>query len=521
MGPRGVAALFLRDDSALNAGGGAAVLRLTPAMPRFGVAPIKSPDRLRLVRKDAQPDGWLVVDLGARIGSLQWFRGLITCTVLCVAAASFAPGLNPIAGLVPSAYTPAQSDEAAAQAIAPLAFGGDTGRRMVPTSAVRRLTNTPERPLVELAATLGQGDGFAHALSRAGLGEAEVEKVTDLVSDAVKLGDIAPGTVINMTLGRRPNRDVARPLEQLAFRAKFDLRLAVHRVAGALTLVRQPIAVDDTPLRIEGRVGSGLYLAARAAGAPAKAVQAYIKTLNQRVPIGSLGADDRFDLIVAHRRAATGETEVGNLLLARLQHGRRDIEMMRWVEDGKAQWLDQNGTGEQRTGMHVPVDSTRVTSKFGMRRHPLLGYSRMHKGIDFGAPYGAPIMAATDGVVSFAGWHGGHGRYVMVKHNGNLTTAYAHMSRMLVRVGVRVSAGQVIGYVGSTGLSTGPHLHYEVYRNGVAINPRSLRFASVMQLAGSELTRFKAKFADLLSLRPSSETRQAQASTSAKSGKKA
>ena len=94
--------MFLRDDGALSAGGGAAALRLAPAMPRFGVAPVKSPDRLRLVRADALPEGWLVVDLGARIGSLQWFRGLFTCTALCVAAASFAPGLTPIAGIVPS-----------------------------------------------------------------------------------------------------------------------------------------------------------------------------------------------------------------------------------------------------------------------------------------------------------------------------------------------------------------------------------------------------------------------------------
>jgi murein DD-endopeptidase MepM/ murein hydrolase activator NlpD len=488
-------------------------LRLAPAMPRFGVAPVASPDRLRLVRKDVSP-GWLVVDLGARIGSLQWFRGLATCTALCAAAGCFAPGLTPISGIVPPAYNSIQSDEAAAQAIAPLAFGGDTGRRMMPTRAVQTLTNTPERPLVELDATLGQGDGFDHALLRAGVGENDVDKVTDLVSGAIKLGAIAPGTVISMTLGRRPSRDVARPIEQLAFRARLDLKLAVRRVDGALTLVRQPIAVDDTPLRVEGRVGSGLYLAARAAGAPAKAVEAYIKTLNQRVPIGSIGPDDRFDLIVAHRRAATGETETGELLYVGLHRKGRDVEMMRWVDDGKAQWFDQSGTGERRTGMHVPVDSTRVTSKFGMRRHPLLGYSRMHKGIDFGAPYGAPIMAATDGVVSFAGWHGGHGRYVMVRHDGNLTTAYAHMSRMLVKTGTRVSAGQVIGYVGSTGLSTGPHLHYEVYRNGVAINPRSLRFASVMQLAGPELTRFKAKFADLLSLRSNNQTREAAASPS-------
>lgn len=482
-------------------------------MPRFGIAPVKSPDRIRLIRKDAQPDGWLLVDLGARIGSLRWFRGLVTCAALCVAAASFAPGLTPIGGIVPSAYTPAQSDEAAAQAIAPLAFGGDTGRRMMPTAAVRALADTPERPRIELDATLGQGDGFAHVLSRAGLGERDVGEVADLVADAVKLGDIAPGTVIKLTLGRRPSHDVARPLEQLAFRAKFDLRLAVKRVGGALVLVRQPIEVDDTPLRIEGRVGGGLYLAARAAGAPAKAVEAYIKTLDQRVPVGSIGADDRFDLIVAHRRAATGETQTGELLYAALHRNGRDIAMMRWVEDGKAQWFDPNGVGERRTGLHVPVDSTRVTSKFGMRRHPLLGYSRMHRGIDFGAPYGAPIMAVADGTVGFAGRHGGHGKFVMLKHDGDLVTAYAHMSRILVSVGTRVSAGQVIGYVGSTGLSTGPHLHYEVYRNGTAINPRSLRFASTARLEGAELAQFKAKFAGLLALRPYGETRQARAST--------
>ena len=257
-----------------------------------------------------------------------------------------------------------------------------------------------------------------------------------------------------------------------------------------------------------------------ASRAPAKAVDAYIKTLNQRVPIGSINADDRFDLIVARRRAATGETQTGELIYAGLHRGTRNIEMMRWVEDGKAQWFDQSGTGEQRNGMHVPVNSTRITSKFGMRMHPLLGYTRMHKGIDFGAPYGAPIMAATDGVVRFAGRHGGHGNYVLLKHAGNLMTGYAHMSRILVRVGAHVSSGQVIGYVGSTGLSTGPHLHYETYRNGQAINPRSLRFASVVRLAGDDLTRFKTKFADLLSLSPRGETRQAQAAPAGKPARK-
>jgi murein DD-endopeptidase MepM/ murein hydrolase activator NlpD len=231
------------------------------------------------------------------------------------------------------------------------------------------------------------------------------------------------------------------------------------------------------------------------------------------VPIGSVGGDDRFDLIVAHRRAATGETETGELLYAGLRHNRRDIGLMRWVEGGKAQWFDDSGTGEQRNGMHRPVESTRVTSRFGMRMHPLLGYSRMHRGVDIGAAYGAPIMAAADGVVRFAGRHGGHGNYVLLKHGNNLMTGYAHMSRILVRPGSHVSAGQVIGYVGSTGLSTGPHLHYEVYRNNQPINPSSLRFTSVVRLAGKDLARFKTALSDLLAVRSQSQTRQAQAST--------
>ena len=214
-------------------------------------------------------DGWLVVDLGAHIGSLRWFRGLFTCTALCVGAASLAPGLAPIEGFVPPAYTPMQGDEAAAQAIAPLALGGDTGRRMVATSAVQKLADTPERPQISLDATLGQGDGFAHALARAGLGEDDVDQVVDLVSDAVKprrhrarhgdQHDARP---------QRPSRNVARPLDRLDLPRPFRSEACqCSRVAGALTLIREPIAVDDTPLRIEGRVGGGLYLAARAAGA--------------------------------------------------------------------------------------------------------------------------------------------------------------------------------------------------------------------------------------------------------------
>lgn len=142
-----------------------------------------------------------------------------------------------------------------------------------------------------------------------------------------------------------------------------------------------------------------------------------------------------------------------------------------------------------------------MSSNFGMRRHPILGYSRMHSGVDFAAPYGAPIYAATDGRVVYAGRNGGYGKFVKINHGGGLATGYAHMSRIVASAGDRVRRGQIIGYVGSTGLSTGPHLHYELYRNGRAINPRSVKFTTTAQLAGSELRQFRARLAELKSLK--------------------
>jgi murein DD-endopeptidase MepM/ murein hydrolase activator NlpD len=175
---------------------------------------------------------------------------------------------------------------------------------------------------------------------------------------------------------------------------------------------------------------------------------------------------------------------------------------MQWNLDGKTQWFESSGVGETKGMMKRPVAGGRLTSSFGMRRHPLLGYSRMHKGMDIGVAYGTPIVAATDGVVKFAGRHGGHGNYVKLSHGHGLATGYAHMSRIAARVGQHVSQGQVIGYVGSTGISTGPHLHYEVYKNGVAINPAKISFTTTTRLAGHDLARFKAQLGRLLAVKP-------------------
>ena len=488
--------MYLRETGGFAEGGGA--VALTPARkPRLI-------DRTPFYRgADHAPAIDLVVDLGSRIGSREWWRGLATCTALCATAIAMAPRFHTLVGPVPAPLGDTQASEMRVAAITPTAFGADTGKQTAPTALVERLADTPERPQISLTAALGSGDGFARTLTRAGVGSDEADKIADMVADAVRLGDIKSGTKLDITLGRRPNKSVARPLDHLAFRAKFELALELNRVDGKLQLKQIPIAVDDTPLRITGRVGSSLSAAARAAGAPAKAIDAYLRAMAQHVAVGSIRGDDRFDLIMEHRRAATGETETGSLLLAGLEQGKKTLRLLKWTDDGREQWFDAAGTGEQRGQMKMPVQGAHQTSSFGMRFHPILGYSRMHQGIDYGAPMGSPIVAATDGVVSYAGWHGGHGNYVQIRHAGNMGTGYAHMSRIIAHVGDHVRTGQLIGYVGSTGLSTGPHLHFEVFKDNKAINPAGVKFTQAQQLGGSSLSRFKETLARLLAVRPS------------------
>ncbi len=493
--------MYLRNETGFGTGssGGAATLSFGQALPLGAREPSGRRGLGHWRERVADLD--LVVDLGARIGSREWWRGLATCTFLCGGMIATTPGLSPLPGTVPATLPEAQWQEARALGFSPLALGGDTGRRMAATDAVEPLVDTPERPSIDLTATIGQGDGFARVLERAGVAASEAKTVASRVSGIVALGAIRPGTRIDLTLGRRASRAQARPLDALAFRARFDLRLALERVNGALSLRQIPIAVDNTPLRVQGRVGSSLYVAARGAGAPADAVASYIRALSARMPISRVRTGDRFDLIVEQRRAATGEVETGALLYAGLDQGKSKTRLLKWTSGGRSQFFEASGVGERRGGMTQPV-SGRMTSSFGMRRHPLLGYSRFHRGVDYGAAYGSPIVAASAGVVSYSGWHGGHGKYVMIQHGGGMATAYGHMSRIVARNGARVAQGQVIGYVGSTGLSTGPHLHYEVWKNGAAVNPAGIRFTTTAQLAGRDLAAFRAKLAGLMAVRP-------------------
>ena len=442
----------------------------------------------------------LVPDLAEEIGSKRWLRGAGTLIGLSALALAGWPGFEPVEAAPLMVIDDPVRDEFRSQMIMPLALGADSGRHMGATAAVTPLRSAPERPRLDLEATLAQGDSFGRMLERAGVGAGEAGLIAEMISSEMPLSDIQPGTKVDITLGRRPAPGASRPLDALSFRARFDLQLAVERQGGRLALDPRPIRVDATPLRIRGVVGPSLYRSARAAGAPAGSVQQYLRALGNELDLDRVGSNDEFDLVVEYKRAATGEVEAGKLLYAGLlRDGKPRKQLVRWGKDGT--FYEASGVGEQRSGLLMPV-SGRVSSGYGRRRHPILGYTRMHAGIDFAARYGSPIYAVSDGTVQFAGRHGGHGNYVGLSHGGGLGTGYGHMSRIAVSPGQHVSRGQVIGYVGSTGLSTGPHLHYEMYRNGATVNPSSTQFVMRAQLTGNELAAFRARLAELQRVEP-------------------
>lgn len=450
-------------------------------------------------------------DLAEEIGTGRWYRGFAAMLTLGAAALALWPDFSAVEAATAVSADRTARDELRSQAIRPLANRAMRSQPPRPSAAVVPLGSVPERASLQLVASLGQGDSLARMLQRTGVGPYDASRAAELVGAVMAKDPVAPGTRFDITLGRREAPGAARSLDKLSFRARFDLDLAVERRGQALGITRHAVAVDATPLRIRGTVGESLFRSARAAGAPMKAIEQYLQTVAAHVGLdGDIQPSDQFDMIVDYKRAAGGDNEVGQLAYAGLERdGKPLAQLVRWKDgrfvDAAEMARPQVMAGGISGGAIQPVNG-RITSPFGARRHPILGYVRMHAGVDFGAAYGSPIFAVSDGVVSFAGRHGGHGNYVRIEHGGGIGTGYGHMSRIAVAPGSRVQTGQVIGYVGSTGLSTGPHLHYELYQNGRTVNPLSMSFGfkttTLISADKGELAAVKGKIAALKKVAP-------------------
>ena len=186
--------------------------------------------------------------------------------------------------------------------------------------------------------------------------------------------------------------------------------------------------------------------------------------------------------------------DTGEIIFANLNLQNSDLQLYKYeYEKNKIDYFDENGKSVKKTLMKTPINGARLSSSYGKRKHPILGYTKMHTGTDFAAPTGTPIMASGDGKIIKAGWCGGGGNCVKIKHNSTYQTVYAHMSKFGrgIKKGARVKQGQIIGYVGSTGMSTGPHLHYEVIENGKKINSQKMKLPSGKILKGEDRKKFE------------------------------
>ena len=257
-----------------------------------------------------------------------------------------------------------------------------------------------------------------------------------------------------------------------------------------------PAADESAYVRASGTIGADLTAALQRAAVPERIGREYVRVLKRALPLANgLTVEDRFDLVYE-------PGPKGRLLYVGLDRvARADVELLKWTDGRETIWVNGDGVGgETSQGMRMPVNG-RVTSGFGSRFHPILGYRRMHAGLDLAARYGSPIVAAADGRVTSSGWAGGYGNMVRIAHAGGIQTMYGHMSRIVARAGTMVRQGQVIGYVGSTGLSTGPHLHYEVLKDGRAVNPTSVKLAAApAQLQGEKLHAFQGALRSLMVL---------------------
>lgn len=326
------------------------------------------------------------------------------------------------------------------------------------------------------------------ALLCSGVAWASLPKPAELRSDeqlqwqALGVAPLSAGSATGMRM------DVSDAVEAIAVAPeRKEPLVAVATPAPVAT------AVAGGPLRIRGRVGDGLYWALRAAGASPGVAAQYLAALATEIDVGGdVAPGDTFDLVLGNG---------GNLLYAGLDRGAApDLQLVKW----NSSWIDAANAARPaapvESGLTMPANGP-ITSYFGNRYHPILHFTRFHAGVDIGAGWGSPIVAAADGQVVVAGWSGGYGREVQIAHGGGVVSLYGHMSGIVASPGSYVRRGQIIGYVGSSGLSTGPHLHFEVRQNGSPVNPLGVRFVSAAPQPDPHLAdAVKARLKELLSV---------------------
>jgi murein DD-endopeptidase MepM/ murein hydrolase activator NlpD len=365
--------------------------------------------------------------------------------------------------------------------------------------------NSVLAPPVSMMIKVAPGETLEAAVRRTGVGKDEAQQAVSILGKAFDTANIKAGLAFEANIAKPFGQHGTAKLVGLSLRTGPAVELNLSRaIDGALQLHKMEEKIVDQTMVASGRMEGSLYASAQRAGISPEMTAQVAKLFQHKLDFSrDIQAGDRFSMVFDRKVTPSGRTVAnGDLLFAEIQAKGGDAKLYRFKAPGmaEAQYFDELGKNIRSMLLRTPLDTVRITSSFGMREHPILGYTRMHMGIDFGAPIGTPVYAAGDGVVERAGWAGGYGRWLQIKHAGGLETGYGHLSRWAVKQGQHVHQGQVVAYVGSTGLSTGPHLHFEVVVNGKKVNPSKFKAPPSVALSGKELAAFKAEKARIDSL---------------------
>ena len=345
-------------------------------------------------------------------------------------------------------------------------------------------TQTGQQSDDEAEYKLKSGDGLANVLRRAGYSNTDIANSVTAIQTRTSLRTLPVGMKITISeLGYRFTTRDGRDI------------YALKDPKSGWIAIRAIRPVDTYLTFANGVINGSIYKSTITAGVPDAAFNEYVRVMGFSVDFQrEIRNGDVFELLFqTSYDQITGNAVGTKLHYAGLKLSGNQLAFYRYENsDAGIGWFDKNGASAARTLIRTPISGARLSSSFGKRKHPVSGYTAMHKGVDFAAPPGTPIIAAGSGVVREAGWRGSYGRYVRIRHNSTYDTAYAHMKGIArgVRAGSRVQQGQIIGYVGSTGRSTGPHLHYEILVNNRQVNPVTVRLPTGTRLDEGYLPAF-------------------------------
>ena len=321
---------------------------------------------------------------------------------------------------------------------------------------------------------------------------AEVKKILQK-DNSLDLNNLKTDQTIKFTLNQSSNKKITNFLYSVSRTEK--IKLTRNLVTNVLEKEKIITNLNKKIIFKEGKILQSLYKTAIDLNVQPNIIIEFARIYGFQVDFQrDIRKNDNFQIMYEVFEDDNGKIfETGNILFADLKLSGTNNSLYYFDKKGSEGHYDENGKSVEKALMKTPINGARLSSAFGMRKHPIDGYNKMHRGTDFAAPMGTPIMASGSGIISRARWCGAGGNCVKIKHNSTYKTIYAHMQKFArgIKEGVRVKQGQIIGYVGSTGKSTGPHLHYEVVKNGKKINSQKLKLPSGKILKNMERKLFE------------------------------